>query len=269
MNYDDYIACFNTGDDAALVDRFFHDDLIFTGGARDYRGKAELMGFLGWAHDGLREVMRPQVVMREGDAIFAEIDMDFHAMRERPEFPFAHLHAGEMVSVKFFVTYRLSEGRIAELKAMTWPPEKGVSRIPRLGPHPSQIAAFHSYVAAFSAADCDRFPAFYTDDVVLTLGSVPPLHGPDGIAGFYRPMFERIREQLTLHTVEASEDAIHIDATTRFTAIRDAPDFVVGALAEGDHIEGRVFVDYALRDGLISRISVRRNGDMVTHRAKG
>ena len=57
-----------------------------------------------------------------------------------------------------------------------------------------------------------------------------------------------------------------MDATTRFTAIADAPDFEVGPLAKGEYIEGRVFVDYVLRNGLISYISARRGSDMVTHR---
>lgn len=269
MDYDAYVACFNTGDDAALVDRFFCDDVVFTSGARAYRGRDELTAFLAWAHDGVREVMRPQLVLRDDDHIFAEIDMDFHALAERPEFPFGHLHPGDMVTVKFFATYRLRGGRVAELKAMTWAPGKGVSTIPRLGPHPSQVAAFHSYVAAFGNADFDRFPSFYNDDVVLTLNpQIPPIHGPDGIVAFYRPMFEQVREKLTLHSVEATETAIHIDATTRFTAIRDAPGFVLGPLMEGDRIETRVFVDYALRDGRISRISVRRGGEPLTIRAR-
>jgi hypothetical protein len=34
-------------------------------------------------------------------------------------------------------------------------------------------------------------------------------------------------------------------------------------LKAGEHIEGRVLVSYQLRDGLISRISVRRGGEMV------
>ena len=33
----------------------------------------------------------------------------------------------------------------------------------------------------------------------------------------------------------------------------------------GEYIEGRVLVSYELRDGLISRISVRRGGEMVKH----
>jgi limonene-1,2-epoxide hydrolase len=211
--------------------------------------------------------MRPQLVLQDEGHIFAEVDMDFHATKERADFPFGHLHPGDLVTVKFFVTYRNRDGKVTHLNAMTWPPEKGVSKLPRLGPHPSQVAAFHAYVSAFGNADFDRFPAFYNDDVVLQLSAgFPPIHGPDGIVAFYRPMFARVREKLAIHSVEATDTAITLDATTRFTAIADAPDFVLGALDQGDYIEGRVFVDYELKDGRISRIGVRRNGEMATHR---
>ena len=192
--------------------------------------------------------------------------MDFHALKARPDFPFGSLRPGDMVTVKFFVTYQLRGGRVAALHSMVWPPGKGVSVLPRLGPAPTQIAAFHSYAAAFSAGDAERFTKFYTDDVVLELGPVPPLNGPDAIAEFYTAMFERVRESLTIHSLEASEKALVLDATARFTAIKDAPDFVIDALSEGDFIEGRVAVEYSLREGLISHIRVRRNGDMVTYR---
>jgi ketosteroid isomerase-like protein len=265
LNYKEYETLFNTGDDAALVERFFDDDVIFTGAARDYRGKAQLKAFLDWAHDGVREVMRPQNVLQQGNLLFAELDMDFHATKERPEFPFGHLRPGDLVTVKFFVTYRIAQGKVVELKSMTWPPGKGVTRLPRLGSHPSQVAAFRAYMAAFSNADFERFPRFYTEDVLLTLGSVPPIHGRQGIIDFYRPMFQRVREHVTVNSVKATDAAIELDAVTHFTAIQDAPDFVVGALKAGEYIEGRVLVSYELRDGLISRISVRRGGDMVKH----
>jgi hypothetical protein len=266
MNYDDYVALFNTGDDAALVERFFCDDVVFTGGTRDYRGKRELLAFLNWAHDGVREVIRVQKAMRDDATIFAEVDMDFHASKPRPDFPFGALQPGDLVTVKFFVTYGLRDGKIAELKSMTWPPEKGVSKLPRLGAHPSQVAAFGAYVSAFSNADFERFPSFYTDDVVLELNSLPPILGRQGIIDFYRPMFTKVREGLTIHHVLADDGHISLDATMRFTAIEDAPDFVVGALGKGDYIEGRVFVHYDLRDGLIAHIRVGRAGPMTTHR---
>jgi hypothetical protein len=262
FNYDEYIALFNTGNDTALVDRFFDDDILFTGGTREYRGKAALMGFLNWAHDGVREVMRPQNVLQQRDLLFADIDMDFHASKPRPEFPFGALQPGDLVTVKFFVTYRIGNGKVVQLKSMTWPPEKGVTKLPRLGAHPSQVAAFKAYTAAFSNADFERFPRFYTEDVRLELGSVPPIDGRQGIIDFYRPMFARVREQLTVNSVTATDDAIELDAITRFTAVEDAPDFVVGALKAGEAIEGRVLVSYRLRDGFISHIGVRRGGEM-------
>jgi len=267
LNYDDYIAVFNTGDDAALLERFFAEDVRFTGGSRDYHGKPALKAFLDWAHDGVREVMRPQNVLRGEDMIFADVDMDFHASKVRPDFPFGALRPGDLVTVKFFVTYRLRNDRVVELKSMTWPPGNGVTHIARLGPHPSQLAAFGAYVAAFSQAEFERFPRFYTEDVRLELGSVPPILGRQGIIDFYRPMFERIREQLRINRVSATADSIELDAVTRFTALKDAPDFVVAPLRAGEYVEGRVLVSYALRDGLIARISVRRGGDMVKHAA--
>jgi SnoaL-like domain len=269
LNYDDYIALFNTGDDAALIERFFADNVVFSGGSRDHQGKAGLKGFLDWAHDGVREVMRPQNVLVRDDLIFAEIDMDFHATKERPEFPFGHLHPGDLVTVKFFVTYKVCDDKVVELKSMTWPPGKGVTHLPRLGAHPSQVAAFRSYISAFSNAEFERFPKFYTQDVILELGSVPPINGRQGIIDFYRPMFQSVRERLTVNSLQATDTTIELDAITRFTATQDAPDFVVGALKAGEYIEGRVLVSYQLRAGLISRISVKRGGDMVKHPASG
>lgn len=269
LDYKAYETLFNTGDDAALVERFFDDEVRFSGGSRDYQGKAALKAFLDWAHDGVREVMRPQNVLQQGELVFAEVDMDFHATRERPEFPFGHLRPGDLVTVKFFVTYRLRNGKVLELKSMTWPPGKGVTRLPRLGAHPSQLAAFRAYCAAFSGADFERFPKFYTEDVRLELGSVPPILGRQGIIDFYRPMFARVREHLTVNSVSATDDRIELDAITRFTAVQDAPDFVVGALKQGEYIEGRVLVSYRLRGGLIESIGVQRGGEMRHSGAAG
>ena len=268
LNYKDYENLFNTGDDAALVERFFDDEVVFSGGSREMRGKQGLMQFLNWAHDGVREVMRPQNVLQQADLLFAEVDMDFHASKERPEFPFGHLYPGDLVTVKFFVTYRLRNDKVLELKSMTWPPGKGVTQLPRLGPHPSQLAALGSYYAAFREGQFDRMVKFYTPGVILQLGSVPPLVGREAIADFYRTMYERVGEQLTINDIKATTEAIEADATTRFVAIEDAPDFVVGALKKGEFIEGRVLVRYELVDGLIGRISVRRLGEM-RHSVRG
>lgn len=261
LDYDDYIATFCTGDDDLLVDRFFADDVTFTGGSRDHRGKAALRQFLAWAHDGVREVPRVQNYLQEGDFIFAEVDMDFHATKSRPDFPFGALEPGDTVTVKFFVTYRTDENdKVIDLKSMTWPPEKGVTKLPKLGGHPSQAAALAAYASAFSNADYARFSSYYTDDVVLELNVMPPIRGKQGIVDFYSAMFDQVRESIVPHSILTDDRNIALDATSRFTAIKDAPDFVVGALKAGEYIEVRVFVHYELRDGLISHIRVGRAG---------
>jgi predicted SnoaL-like aldol condensation-catalyzing enzyme len=262
FSYPDYIEVFNSGDDDALVERFYHEDLTFTGGTRRHRGKDGLREFLAWAHDGVREVMRVQHYARDDDVLFADVDMDFHATKERPDFPFGHLFPGDSVTVKFHVTYTLRDEKIAALNSMTWPPEYGVTKAPRLGGHPSQRAAYLAYTAAFSNADHERFSAFYTDDVTLKLNALPLIEGKQGIVDFYRPMFERVREHLTIHKLLADDDAIFVDTTSRFTAQIDAPDFVVAPLARGEAVEVRVFVYYTLRDGLISSIRVARAGEL-------
>jgi SnoaL-like domain len=237
LNYDEYVAVFNTGDDATLVERFFAEDVAFSGGTRDYRGKAALKAFLDWAHDGVREVLRPQNILQGADLIFVEADMDFHAVKERPEFPFGHLYPGDTLTVKFFVTYRLRAGKIVELKSMTWPPGKGVTRLPRLGGHPSQQAAFRAYLAAFNNADFERFPRFYREDARLEGESAAPILGRQGIIDFYRTRFRSAPAQLTINSVQATDLAIELDAFDE---------------------AGRVLVSYELRDGLICRIHVRR-----------
>jgi len=261
MRFAEYEALFNAGDDAALIDRFYADECEFVATTRHLRGKAALKGFLDWAHDGVREVMRPQLVIEGKDHVFVEVDMDFHATKERADFPFGHLHPGDCVTVKFFVTYYLREdGRIVRLNSATWPPEYQVSKLPKLGGHPSQMAAFRAYTSAFSNADFDRFRTFYTDDVVLELGVVPPIHGAQGIVDFYSGMFGKVRENLIVHKVLADDEAIALDSTTCFTAIEDAPDFPVMPLKKGEEIRARVFVHYRLRDGLISHIKIARGG---------
>jgi len=263
LDYVAYEALFNTGNDDALVERFFADDCVMLSSTGTRQGKAGLLAFLRWAHDGVREVMRPQTVLSSEDLLFAEVDMDFHASKVREDFTFGPLRPGDLVTVKFFVTYRLNpHGRIVELKSMTWPPERGVTKLPRLGSHPSQVAAYHAYAAAFSAAEFEGFARFYTDDVVLNLpSSTTNIVGRQGIVDFYRPMFERVRETLIIEKLDASDTLITVEAISRFTAIEDAPDFVIAPLTKGEWIKVPVHIAYSLRDGLISDIAVTRNGE--------
>jgi hypothetical protein len=262
MDYAKYVEAFNSGDDAALVERFFTEDTVFESGPRVMRGAHELLKFLNWAHDGIREIIRAQLVLRDENHIFAEIDMDFHAQRDKPDFVFGPLRKGEFTTVKFLVVYYLRDGKVAHLKAGTWPPNVGVSKPrPRLGGTLEQRQAFLEYTRAFSNAELDRFSEYYTDDVRCELGRIV-LERREGIVNFYRAMFQTVRESLTLHHLVADDNGLAADITTQFTAIEDAPDFVVCSLKKGEFIRGRVFVYYTLRDGKIASIRVARAGEM-------
>ncbi|KPL68798.1 hypothetical protein SZ64_12255 [Erythrobacter sp. SG61-1L] len=262
LDYATYVELFNTGDDEEVIRRFYAEDCVMLSASGARHGKQGLREFLAWAHDGVREIIRPQAVLSDDRLLFAEVDMDFHATKHRPDFPFGAMHPGDLLTVKFLASYRFNDqGRIVELKTMVWPPEQGVSKLPRLGPHASQLAAFRAYGAAFSNADFERWPTFYTDDVVFTLHSFGTFEGKQAIIDFYRPVFADIREEVTFESIEASDHHIRATATSRFTALRDAPHCPLGPMRKGDVLLAPVIADYTLRDGLICRIEVTRNGE--------
>ena len=143
FDFNNYIEIFNSGDDRAMLDGFWVDDLEVWSGRRDQAellasGKADFLKFLDFAHDGVREIMRVQTLMQEKDRIFAEIDMDFVATKDRPDYPFGHLKPGDRITVKMFCLYSLRGDRLATLKMASWAPNFGVTKSParNFGPPP-------------------------------------------------------------------------------------------------------------------------------------
>jgi hypothetical protein len=181
FDYEAYVADFLTGDDDGLIERWFAPIARWRAAAAPSRATTACAAFSPGRTTGVRECPRIVSHVQQGRDLFAEIDMDFHATKERADFPFQHLFPGDSITVKFLAHYVLNEqGKVWRLKTMVWPPEKGVSKLPPLGPHPSQLAAYSAYTAAFSNGDPERYTRFYTDDVELLLGSVPPMRGPAG-----------------------------------------------------------------------------------------
>ena len=138
-----YAETFNSGDDKAMLDRFWTDDLVVMsprGGETAIlaEGKEGFLKFLNWAHDGVREIMRIQTLVQNENNIFAEIDMDFHASRDRPDYPFKPLKAGDSITVKMFCLYFLRGDRVEKLKMANWAPNVAVTKPPTrsFGPPP-------------------------------------------------------------------------------------------------------------------------------------
>jgi hypothetical protein len=132
-----YIEVFNAGDDRAMVGQFWTDQLeVFSG--RGDQAVLLWLKFLAQAHDGVREIMRVQTLIQNESNIFAEIDMDFYAAEEKPDYRFGHLRRGDLVTVKMFCLYSLAGDKISKLKMASWAPNAGVSRPPQrnFGPLP-------------------------------------------------------------------------------------------------------------------------------------
>lgn len=262
LDYDAYVRDFNSGNDAGLIEKYFAEDTVMISASGSYHGHTGMNEFLAWAHDGVREILRPVSVVEDEDDIFVEIDMDFVASKERPEFPFGHMLPGDIVTVKFLAHYSVNPaGKITQLQTMTWEPEKGVSKAPKLGSHAGQQAAFHAYTVAFSEGLVPQYSSYYTDDVELYLPSTPPLLGKQAIVDFYSGMRNSVQESLEVRSIDFSDTAISAQVYSIFTAIADAPDFVVGPLKAGQALRVPVRVDYTLQDGLIRRIDVSRMGE--------
>jgi predicted SnoaL-like aldol condensation-catalyzing enzyme len=260
LDYRAYIRDFNTGDDRGLIEKYFAVDTQMISGSGVRSGHKGMNEFLAWAHNGVREIIRPQVVTWDKDHIFAEIDMDFVASKPRPDFTFGALQPGDILTVKFLAEYTVVSGKIKTLKTMTWKPETGVTKAPKLGDQAGQRAAFIAYTRAFSGGLSDKYSSFYTDDVKLTLPSVAPMNGKKAIVDFYTKMFRTVREDLVINQIVYDDNAIVGDFVSVFTAVEDAPDFVVKPLKKGESVRVPVFVYYTLKDGLISEIRVARSG---------
>ena len=122
FDYEAYIADFLAGDDDGLIRKWFAEDCAMESGTGTFEGHDGMRRFLAWAHDGVRECPRIVSYVQQGNDLFAEIDMDFHATGARPDFPFQPMLPGDSITVKFLAHYILNEAdRVWRLKTMTWP----------------------------------------------------------------------------------------------------------------------------------------------------
>ena len=135
MDYAKYLELYNLGDHRELVRKFCTDDVVFEAGAlkQVFNGKDEVTEFLLGLQDGVRDVLRAQVVLQSDDYILAETDMDFHAQRDLPDFPFGALKKGEYLTIKVLVVYYLRDDKICRFKTSLWPANFGVTEPPTIG----------------------------------------------------------------------------------------------------------------------------------------
>ena len=118
-----YVQAFNTQDPEIFARKYFTPDVTFE--RRDHRitrGMEQYIKEYYASHDGLTEVLNPQRVLIDGNNIAMEVNVDFAATKDQPNFIIQPMRAGDKLMVKLFVFYTIRAGRIAHVKSARWNP---------------------------------------------------------------------------------------------------------------------------------------------------
>ncbi|MFM2301895.1 MAG: hypothetical protein RLZZ84_1631 [Pseudomonadota bacterium] len=122
FDFNEYIASFNTLDEAAFAEKFYTEDLKVAGEQGVIPGRDQWVAVLNMLHVGIKEELVPIDIVREGDTIMAHMDGTFTATQDRPDFPYGALKTGESVTVRMFSLYRVRGDRISEMAIASWNP---------------------------------------------------------------------------------------------------------------------------------------------------
>jgi ketosteroid isomerase-like protein len=93
---------------------------------------------------------------------------------------------------------------------------------------------FRTYIAAFNARDFAGFGKYYADDVEFNLGDRKQIIGRQGIVDFYTGVFDHIAEELDILELIVAPNGAALHSRTKFTTIKDWPDFELWPTMKGD-----------------------------------
>ena len=117
---------------------------------------------------------------------------------------------------------------------------------------------FRTYIAAFNARDFAGFSKYYADDVEFNLGDRKRIVGAAGIVEFYTDVFEHIAEELEVLDLIVAPDGAALHSRTKFTTIKDWPDFELWPTKKGDVREIESLILYTIANGKITQIKSAR-----------
>ena len=113
---------------------------------------------------------------------------------------------------------------------------------------------FRAYIAAFNARDFAGFSKYYADDVEFNLGDRKQIIGPRGIVEFYTGVFDHIAEELEIKELIVAPNGAALHSRTKFTTIKDWPDFELWPTMKGDVRVVESINMYITRGGKIAKI---------------
>ena len=115
----DYIAAFNRGDTAAYG-AFYRDDVVLViADHTELRGRQAIFDFYARVRAGSERMIRVVDVIARADLLAAELESEFVATRDLPDFPSGPMRSGDRLSINSFVFYDLEDGLYRRIRAAT------------------------------------------------------------------------------------------------------------------------------------------------------
>jgi sulfur carrier protein ThiS len=112
----DYIDCFNR-DDFAGFTRYYTDDVLLELPQKELRGRQAIVDFYRIVKARIRETLRISEIVADEEGLAAEVDTEFLALEDWPDFIVRPVKKGDSIRIISFVHYKIRDGRFAHIKS--------------------------------------------------------------------------------------------------------------------------------------------------------
>jgi hypothetical protein len=115
----DYIAAFNRGDTAAYGAFYCDDVTLVIADHTELHGRQAIFDFYARVTAGATRTLGVLNVLADEHLLAAELESEFLATRDLPDFPSGPMRAGDRLYINSFVFYDLVDGRYRRIRAAT------------------------------------------------------------------------------------------------------------------------------------------------------
>lgn len=112
-----YIAAFNAHDYASLVDHYDPNVLIVIGNGTELRGRQAVVDFYSKVNAQTTREIRILDAFSDGAMVGAEIESEFLAIEDAPDFSSGPMAKGDRLYINSFALYDIRGGRYARIRA--------------------------------------------------------------------------------------------------------------------------------------------------------
>jgi sulfur carrier protein ThiS len=111
-----YIDSFNR-DDFAGFSQYYADDVVLELPKKELRGRQAIIDFYKGVKARIRETLKINQVVADEEGLAAEVETEFLALEDWPDFIVAPMKKGDRIRIVSFVHYEIRGGRFAHIKS--------------------------------------------------------------------------------------------------------------------------------------------------------